>query len=90
MARGELPGFAVGEDGRSELFELGLRPRCFAGGVLFPESGHGVRLGKTVFVTEGISDVGCDVGDPLVVVGCHGHHQSFVFLAIDVSGESMK
>ena len=43
-----------------------------------------------MFVAEGIAHEGGDIGNPLVVVGGHGDHESFVFLSVNVAGESVK
>ena len=90
VAGGEFPGFAVGEDGRRERFEFALCPWLFAGGMPLAKSGYGVWLGQAVFVAEGIAHEGGDFCDPLVVVGGHGDHESFVFLSVNVAGESVK
>ena len=90
VAGGEFPGFTVGENGRRERLKFALGPRLFTGRMLLAQGGYGVWLGQSVFVSEGIAHEGGDVGDPLVVVGGHGDHESLVFLSVNVAGESVE
>ena len=58
--------------------------------MLLAKSSDRFWIGKAILVSKRVADVCRDVGDPLVIVGRHGDHEAFVFLAINFTGQTVK